>query len=319
MKSLFSSAIAADPELIDIIFEALPEPTFLINRQGVYVEAWGGTDTKRHHDPKQIIGLSQNQVLPEKRARLHLKIIAEVLDSGIPKEIEYSLDPKEMPVFKNSGSGPIERQYFSGLVVPVKGVDLVLWLVRNITEYKRTVAKLASHKSKLEHLTHLDHLTQMYNRYAMDTLLPRALEQAKLQRVSAAIFMIDIDHFKDYNDHFGHQVGDIVLRKVSKALDDWKRKSDLCFRYGGDEFLIFITDIDYENCISKAQSLADKVAGLRIRNPTSSNSEHVTITVGLKHYPAIPSEMTLNQFVNIADKALMYGKLHQRGMVHVLD
>ncbi len=319
MKSVFSSAIAADPELIDIIFEALPEPTFLINRHGVYVDAWGGTDTKRHHDPKQIIGLSQEQVLPEKRARLHLKIIAEVLDSGIPKEIEYSLDPQEMPVFRDTGTGPIERQYFSGLVIPIKGVDLVLWLVRNITEYKRTVAKLASHKSKLEHLTHLDHLTQMYYRYAMDTLLPRALERAKLQQVSAAIFMIDIDHFKGYNDHFGHQSGDVVLRKVSKALDDWKRKTDLCFRYGGDEFLIFITDINNENCLSKAQHLAESVAELRIRNPTSPNSDFVTITIGLKHYPIIPPEMTINQFVNIADKALMYGKFHQRGMVHLLD
>ncbi len=318
MKSVFSSAIAADPDLIDIIFEALPEPTFLIDKNGIYVEAWGGQDTKRHHDPKQIIGLHQTQVLPEKRAKIHLEIIDEVLKSGLPREVEYSLDPKEMPVFKDIQNGPIERQYFSGLVIPIKGEDLVLWLVRNITEYKRTVAKLASHKNKLEHLTNLDHLTQMYNRYAMDALLPKALVQAKKLQVSAAIFMIDIDHFKGYNDHFGHQSGDVVLRKVSKALEDWKRKSDLCFRYGGDEFLIFITDIDSENCISKAQHLVDSITDLKIKNPTSSNSTYVTITVGLKHYPVIPPDMTINQFVNIADKALMYGKFHQRGMVHLL-
>ena len=311
------SAILENPVLMYAFFESLPEPTFLINREGVYVETWGGTDRSRHHDPATIIGLNQYQVLPHDKARWFNQIVADVIDSGQHKEFEYELDPKTLPCFEGI-EGPQDVQYFNALVIPLAGTEYVLWTVRNITEYKRTVEKLATHQLELEKLTYIDHLTQVYNRYAMDSLLPQALDMARLEKSSAAIFMIDIDCFKQYNDHYGHVNGDNVLRQVGKLLQHWKRKHDLCFRYGGDEFLLFLTDIDDKQCKDRAYQLLDKVRELAIPHKGSHVSPYVSITIGIQHCVNIPTDMTPQQFVAIADKALFHAKHQQRGTIHML-
>ncbi len=69
-QSIFSRVIANNPSVVHHIFEALPEPTFLIDAEGYYIEAWGGTDSKRHHDPANLIGLNQYQVLPREKSHM---------------------------------------------------------------------------------------------------------------------------------------------------------------------------------------------------------------------------------------------------------
>ncbi len=235
MTSIFSSTIIANPEILQFIFQSLPEPTFLINKKGVYIEAWGGTDSERHHNPSYLVGLNQYDVLPAAQAAWFTDVIQQAIEQGCAKELEYEIDPTQLPCFDNV-PGPSQKQYFSALVIPLPNTDMMLWTVRNISDYKHTVEKLAQHQLELEHLTHMDHLTQVYNRYAMDSLLPQALDIARLDRVSSALLMIDIDCFKEYNDGYGHIQGDDVLRKVSQTLRQWKSNLDLCFRYGGDEF-----------------------------------------------------------------------------------
>lgn len=80
-QSIFSRVIANNPAVIHHIFDALPEPTFLINGDGYYIEAWGGTDTSRHHDPANVIGLNQFEVLPHDKARWFSDVITQVIES----------------------------------------------------------------------------------------------------------------------------------------------------------------------------------------------------------------------------------------------
>ncbi|EGR2490895.1 TPA: GGDEF domain-containing protein, partial [Vibrio cholerae] len=224
----------------------------------------------------------------------------------------------QLPCFDNV-PGPSQKQYFSALVIPLPNTDMVLWAVRNISDYKHTVEKLAQHQLELEHLTHMDHLTQVYNRYAMDSLLPQALDIARLDQVSSALLMIDIDCFKEYNDGYGHIQGDDVLRKVSQTLRQWKSNLDLCFRYGGDEFLIFMTRVDAKQSQQRAEKLMAMIHELNIPHLSSRVADHVTITIGIRHCDQIEKEMTAEKLVLVADKALFHAKHEQRGTIHMFS
>ncbi|PAR31973.1 GGDEF domain-containing protein [Vibrio metoecus] len=318
MTSIFSSTIIANPEILQFIFQSLPEPTFLLNKQGVYLEAWGGTDSERHHNPSYLVGLSQYDVLPAAQAAWFTQVIVESIEQNCAKELEYEVDPTQLPCFQHV-PGPTDKQYFSALVIPLPGTEMVLWTIRNISDYKHTVEKLAQHQLELEHLTHMDHLTQVYNRYAMDSLLPQALDIARLDKISAAILMIDIDCFKEYNDGYGHIQGDEVLRKISQTLRRWKSNLELCFRYGGDEFLIFMTGANIEQCQQRAEELMGMIANLHIPHHSSRVSDHVTITIGIRHCDLIEREMTAEKLVSVADKALFHAKHQQRGTIHMFS
>ncbi|KQA27719.1 diguanylate cyclase [Vibrio metoecus] len=318
MTSIFSSTIIANPEILQFIFQSLPEPTFLLNKQGVYLEAWGGTDSERHHNPSYLVGLSQYDVLPAAQAAWFTQVIVESIEQNCAKELEYEVDPTQLPCFQHV-PGPTDKQYFSALVIPLPGTEMVLWTIRNISDYKHTVEKLAQHQLELEHLTHMDHLTQVYNRYAMDSLLPQALDIARLDKMSAAILMIDIDCFKEYNDGYGHIQGDEVLRKISQTLRRWKSNLELCFRYGGDEFLIFMTGANVEQCQLRAEELMGMIANLHIPHHSSRVSDHVTITIGIRHCDLIEREMTAEKLVSVADKALFHAKHQQRGTIHMFS
>jgi len=317
VKSIFSAEITNNPDLMHVVFESMPEPTFLIDKSGTYVEAWGGRDVKRHHNPSALIGLNQYQVLPADKAIWFSQVIVDVIESQSATEIEYNLDPKDLPCFEGV-EGPTEIQHFSALVIPLPNTSLVLWTVRNITEYKRTLDKLAEQQLKLEKLTYIDHLTQVYNRYALDTLLPDAIELAKLKLSGAAIFMIDIDCFKQYNDSYGHVMGDRILLSLGQTIRDWAKPNDLCFRYGGDEFLVFVPNTNEEDILSRARLLQADVKALAIPHKSSTVGDIFSITIGIQHYRLVPETMDAEHFIAIADKALFFAKSQQRGSIHQL-
>lgn len=318
MTSTISAVLSNTPEMIDIIFESMPEPTFLLDKSGTYVQAWGGSDKKRHHDPSSLVGLNQYQVLPADKAIWFSQIIVDVIESQKPYELEYSLHPQQLPTFEGL-DGPKELQHFSALVIPLPKTQYVLWTVRNITEYKHTLEKLAHHQLELERLTNLDHLTQLYNRYALDVLLPDAIQLAKTMVVGSAILMIDVDCFKQYNDNYGHLKGDKVLQAIGDTIRTWASPRDLCFRYGGDEFLIYIADIDEERCVEKAQQLKQMIDALSIANRASTVNDCVSVTIGVHHHPYLEEDLTVEQFVGIADRALYYAKERQRGSIHLFE
>ncbi len=318
MNSTFSKQIAKNPELVHAVFGALPEPTFLIDKRGTYIEAWGGTDTKRHHDPSALIGLNQYQVLPADKAIWFSQVIVDVIDNQDPAELEYSIDPKDLTCFSGM-DGPTELQYFSALVIPLPDTDFVLWTVRNITEYKQAFDTLAHQQQELEKLTHIDHLTQVYNRYALDSLLPEAIELASYKQVGTAILMIDIDCFKQYNDSYGHLKGDETLKTVGATIQSWSQSNDLCFRYGGDEFLVFIANVSERECLHRAAQLQDLITSANIPHQSSSVKPFITVTIGIQHYPFIPDQLNSDTFISIADKALFFAKNHQRGSIHLYD
>lgn len=156
---------------------------------------------------------------------------------------------------------------------------------------------------KLNRKNFTDALTLVYNRKYMDFLIEKPLKKP----INAAIVMIDIDHFKNYNDYYGHPAGDIVIKKTADILKKSLRKDDIVIRYGGEEFLLILKNADSEIFKDIYKRIAKNLKDENIPHEKSPVSDRVTISVGVcfKHF-----EKTLNlkESIKEADKALYISK-----------
>jgi diguanylate cyclase (GGDEF)-like protein len=157
-----------------------------------------------------------------------------------------------------------------------------------------------------------DPLTGLFNRRYMEVTLDRELQHAARNNQSLAILMIDIDHFKDFNDTFGHQAGDALLRAIGGSLNHGIRGQDIACRFGGEEFLIILTDTSLDIAHSRAQTLCDEVTNLVIPYLGHTLGK-ITISVGIASFPkhgATPEELIRN-----SDQALYRAKKQGRNRV----
>jgi diguanylate cyclase (GGDEF)-like protein len=169
-------------------------------------------------------------------------------------------------------------------------------------------------RMKLEHQSIRDGLTSLFNRHFMEIALDRELRRAVRQQRSLAVLMLDVDHFKSFNDTFGHEAGDTVLREVAETMRQTVRNEDIVCRYGGEEFVIILPEITLEDAIERAELVRRMVSELRLRFRGETLRE-VTISIGVALYPQ--NADSLEQLLRIADRALYEAKHQGRNRVVV--
>ena len=137
-------------------------------------------------------------------------------------------------------------------------------------------------KKRIEEISNIDSLTSLHNRRYFDNIFPKELRIAKRNKIFLAYVMLDIDHFKQYNDTYGHQEGDSALKKVSEVLKlILNRPDDFTFRIGGEEFVMLFKVNNKEDAISIAQDCRMKIEDLKISHKKSSVSSFLTVSMGL--------------------------------------
>ncbi len=161
---------------------------------------------------------------------------------------------------------------------------------------------------KLEQLAILDGLTQISNRRHFDQYFDQEWKRAQREQHPLSLLLIDVDHFKLYNDTYGHQAGDECLQQVATAMQQTlKRSSDLVARYGGEEFVILLPNTNAEGAIQVAQEIHNAVQKLEIEHSRSSVSQYVTVSIGIS--TTIPTLYhRFEALVSRADKALYEAK-----------
>ena len=136
-------------------------------------------------------------------------------------------------------------------------------------------------KKYIEHLSITDELTKLYNRRFFNTKIEDEINRAKRENNYFSLLILDIDYFKEYNDTYGHQEGDIALEKVSSILKKYtNRSSDFAFRLGGEEFGI-ITTLDKIKVVEFANHLKNEIENLKIEHKSSIINNYLTISIGI--------------------------------------
>ena len=169
-------------------------------------------------------------------------------------------------------------------------------------------SQLKQANAKLENASYTDELTGLYNRRFFNLIYERELKNAKREKKGLTFMMLDIDHFKLFNDTYGHLEGDRILKEVAQSLQQkLNRPGDYIFRLGGEEFGVLLSNSDYQSCKHMAEQLCLGVEALGIEHAHNSASSFVTISIG-----AIFSQPTLETsdqaIISKADENLYIAK-----------
>lgn len=190
--------------------------------------------------------------------------------------------------------------------------DLDLKLLAAIASIASNALSRAHMYQQMEHLATIDGLTQIPNHRHFQTLITQQIETAARYDQMASLMLFDIDHFKNFNDTYGHPVGDLVLKEVARCVQGAVRSSDILARYGGEEFVVFMPMTDSENAMQSAERVRSAVETMGIPHE-SGKTLKVTISIGVCTFPILADAK--QALIDNSDKAMYYSKKTGRNRV----
>lgn len=256
----------------------------------------------------EIIGNNIIILMPERYRQAHREGINRYLKTGLPSIIGKTIelvglkkDGTEFPVeLSLSVWKSDERCYFTGII-------------RDITERKRMENSLKEINKKLEDLSIRDSLTNLYNRRYAYEVLESEFNRAKRYNKTLSCLMIDIDYFKRINDLYGHLFGDKVLSYFSSFLMEMTRSTDVISRYGGEEFLMILAEVNMNRAVDFAERLREAILMDKIEDKEKNIHITLTISIGISSYAGHVSDK--DELVHQADIALYEAKRTGRNKV----
>jgi two-component system cell cycle response regulator len=187
-------------------------------------------------------------------------------------------------------------------------------LVQSLIRHLALVLDNARLSQRLHELSTLDGLTRQLNHRVIYDRLSEELERARRYRYPLSVVLCDLDHFKEVNDTFGHLAGDAVLREGAAVLRRCLRSTDILGRYGGEEFLAVLPQVDLESARLAAERLRLGLESARMRLP-AGNELRVTASFGVASRDDLPGLLTTDLLVSLADRRLYEAKAAGRNCI----
>ncbi len=189
------------------------------------------------------------------------------------------------------------RKYLQKKFIIILLSSLTMIVVSKVAETERKKRK------KFEKLSYIDPLTELYNR----RFILENIKSIPKKDKGTAVMMIDIDHFKKVNDTYGHQCGDLILKAIASCIKSSLRKEDLVVRYGGEEFLVIISDTDFSTSIKVGERILQNIRYMNIN--CERQKIRVTVSIGLVFAKSIEA---LPPLIKEADKMMYRAKKEGR-------
>jgi diguanylate cyclase (GGDEF)-like protein len=187
-------------------------------------------------------------------------------------------------------------------------------LVAAKIELENLTRELEKKNKILDNLVHIDGLTEIYNHRYFQTALDREIDRSIRQDASVSLLFIDIDHFKKFNDTYGHQLGDEILKDFSSLLKSHLRTYDTLARYGGEEFGVILPATDGDTALLVAEKLRAEIDDNEFL--VDSEKHHVTASFGVcSSRPGVEDDFSKSQLISRADQALYEAKRQGRNRV----
>jgi diguanylate cyclase (GGDEF)-like protein len=200
---------------------------------------------------------------------------------------------------------------FTELKVSLIAACRVTSLHRELHQQKLELERL---NLELREQARRDPLTHLYNRLRLREDFDALRHRMQRYGSPCSVVLCDIDHFKDYNDHYGHLAGDEALRRVAQAFADECRASDLAYRYGGEEFLVLLPEQSLHDAVTAAERLRRAVERLRIPHHATDSQGVLTVSVGVAAADGNPFRQP-EALVKEADLALYRAKTSGKNIV----
>ena len=279
-----ASAQTQDTERLLLLTQALQaslDPDRVIQRFFAHITAWLKLDGLTYHLPEQIQPIQLGQ---PGRHSCDYRLSS---DQKILGQYIFSRNHR----FTESERAALEH-WLSFLLVPLS----------NALEHRHAL-----------HMTKTDSLTGLGNRAALDAALEREVGLTRRHRLALSMLVVDVDHFKKFNDRYGHSEGDRVLKAVAHRIKNLCRESDLVFRYGGEEFVVLLNKTDRAGARVIAERIRRGVEALGVAGSGDKTRSPITVSVGISSWnqrTSSPSEL-----FNRADQALYKAKTGGRNRV----
>ncbi len=225
--------------------------------------------------------------------------LQSTIQDGIPRESEVHLrhaDGYRVPVLVRTTPMYDEHNQIIGAVEVFSNNQSLLKMRRRVDQLEQDVMR--------------DVLTGLGNRALLEMKVASAIHEYHQHHVSFALLFIDVDHFKSINDTYGHDAGDLVLQNVAKTLGGHLRTTDVCGRWGGEEFIVLLQSVNFENLPSIAEKLRAMMASNAI--PVGNRRVSVTVSIGAT---IVRETDTMDSVVKRADKLMYQSKQNGRNRV----
>jgi len=267
----------------------------------------------------EVLGQDFLAVFPEVAGKRIDSAVLQALRDNFPAVLSQTLHKAPFPLFASGGARLAgERMQQAVAVTPFDVAGAQRHCLIQITDVSVAVNRerlLREQALELRSQTFSDGLTGIANRRHFDVTMEKEIRRAKRAGTPLSLMMIDIDAFKPYNDHYGHQMGDDALVQVAHALAKMlQRPLDLIARYGGEEFAVVLPEMDAAQSFKMAEAMRQTVASLGIAHGKAEHADHVTISIGLATFGA-GTHCDIAQLVGAADRALYTAKRAGRNCV----
>ncbi len=194
--------------------------------------------------------------------------------------------------------------------------NLLMLLSERVRHDNNIIATSMTSMQEFEHSATRDALTDLHNRHWMHDMFRREMQRCKNKGTSACLMMVDVDRFKEFNDVAGHLAGDHALTKVADVFRSHLRPTDLIARFGGDEFAIFLPDLDVEDCFTAADRIRLVFSGNETDPDATDLMLPITLSIGLS---SMQPNDSLDSLIKKADRALYRAKEEGRNRCLVYD
>lgn len=275
------------------------------------------------HAPAAVLGCDFFTLFPELKGRRLDSAVLQALRDNFPAVLSQTLHRAPIPLFADRAArqnGVRIHQAVAVTPLEVRGERRhCLIQVTNVSATVQRERLLRDQALELRSQTFSDGLTGIANRRHFDMAMEKELRRAKRSGIALSILMIDIDFFKSYNDHYGHQKGDETLIKVAGTLaGTLLRPLDLVARYGGEEFAVILPEMDAAGAARIAEALRQKISLLSIPHAAACWGQHVTVSIGVAT-KAPQQSAEVAELIGAADRALYGAKRSGRNRVMAQD
>lgn len=246
-------------------------------------------------------------IVPEDQARA-VEAVERLLESGIGGTREYKVFRRDKNIF--------DIEVNSGVICDINGKpEKMIFVIRDISERKlaeekiqRLVHQLELEKKTAQRNANTDSLTGLSNRRYFDEAFNFEYQRMARSGEPLSLLMLDVDRFKNFNDHYGHLAGDNCLRQIGMTLSsNVTRVTDIVARYGGEEFTVVLGDTDRKGALHVAERIRMAIEALAIPHLDSDVADVVTVTIGV--VTVYPARMkSFDKVVALADEALYRAK-----------